>query len=59
MVSSDLKGERRHYTKCFTRLFIVDGCISLPVAISGFWVLPDLPEITRAWYLTKDVSLQS
>ena len=37
------------------RLFIVDGIISLPIALAGFVVLPDLPEITRARYLTKDV----
>ncbi|KAL2428807.1 Pantothenate transporter liz1 [Exophiala dermatitidis] len=33
-------------------LFVVDGIISLPVAISGFFLLPDVPEITRAWYFT-------
>jgi sugar phosphate permease len=33
-------------------LFIVDGIISLPIAISGFFLLPDVPEITRAWYFT-------
>ncbi|EXJ83621.1 hypothetical protein A1O1_07244 [Capronia coronata CBS 617.96] len=33
-------------------LFIVDGIISLPVAISGFFLLPDVPEITRAWYFS-------
>ncbi|KAF2809365.1 putative MFS transporter Liz1/Seo1 [Mytilinidion resinicola] len=34
-------------------LFIVDGIISLPVAIAGYFVLPDVPEISRPWYLTK------
>ncbi|KAJ9409616.1 hypothetical protein DTO045G8_2542 [Paecilomyces variotii] len=34
-------------------LFIVDGIISLPVALSGFFVLPDVPEISNPWYLTK------
>ncbi len=33
-------------------MFIVDGIISLPVALSGFVLLPDVPEITRAWYFT-------
>ena len=33
-------------------LFLVDGIISLPIAIAGFFVLPDVPEICRAWYLT-------
>lgn len=28
------------------RLFIVDGIITFPIAIAGFFVLPDLPETT-------------
>ncbi|KAJ4132480.1 hypothetical protein NW754_015297 [Fusarium falciforme] len=35
-------------------LFITNTIVSLPIAISGFFFLPDLPEITRVWYLTKD-----
>lgn len=35
-------------------LFIMDGVISLPIAIAGFFMLPDLPEITRAWYFNKE-----
>ncbi|THC96269.1 hypothetical protein EYZ11_004262 [Aspergillus tanneri] len=35
-------------------LFIVDGIISIPVALSGFFVLPDVPEISNPWYLSKD-----
>jgi MFS transporter, ACS family, pantothenate transporter len=30
-----------------SRLFIVDGIISLPIAIAGFCVLPDMPETTK------------
>lgn len=37
------------------RLFIVDGIISLPIALMGFIILPDVPEISNPWYLTKDV----
>lgn len=37
------------------RLFIVDGIISLPVALSGFFILPDVPEISNPWYLKKEV----
>jgi len=39
------------------RLFLVDGIISLPIALLGFIVLPDVPEISNPWYLTKDVRL--
>lgn len=34
----------------------MDGIISLPVAIAGFFLLPDLPEITRARYFNETVS---
>ncbi|KAJ5453526.1 uncharacterized protein N7458_004482 [Penicillium daleae] len=36
-------------------LFVIDGVISLPVAISGFFLLPDVPEISNPWYLSKEV----
>ena len=39
----------------FSRLFIIDGVISLPIAIAGFFVLPDVPEISKAFYFSKDV----
>ncbi|KAI1458486.1 MFS general substrate transporter [Annulohypoxylon moriforme] len=35
-------------------LFIINTIISLPIAIAGFFFFPDVPEITRAWWLTKD-----
>ncbi|KAL4927981.1 major facilitator superfamily domain-containing protein [Aspergillus undulatus] len=35
-------------------LFIIDGVISLPIALLGFIILPDVPEISNPWYLTKD-----
>lgn len=35
-------------------LFITNTIVSLPIAISGFFFLPDLPEITKVWYLTPD-----
>ena len=40
-------------------LFIIDGVISLPIAIAGFFVLPDVPEICRAPYLSKEVKQKS
>ena len=35
-------------------LFIMNAVVSLPIAASGFFFLPDLPEITKVWYLTPD-----
>ncbi|KAF2084657.1 putative MFS transporter Liz1/Seo1 [Saccharata proteae CBS 121410] len=35
-------------------LFIIDGAISLPVALAGFVVLPDLPEISKPFYLNRE-----
>ena len=37
------------------RLFIVDGIISLPIALAGFLFIPDVPETSRAFYLDSDV----
>jgi ACS family pantothenate transporter-like MFS transporter len=34
--------------------FIIDGLITLPVAIFGFLYFPDLPETTKASYLTRE-----
>lgn len=34
-------------------LFITNTVVSLPIAISGFFFMPDVPEITRVWYLTE------
>ncbi|KAF2167409.1 hypothetical protein M409DRAFT_66020 [Zasmidium cellare ATCC 36951] len=35
-------------------LFIMDGVISAPIALAGVFMIPDLPENSRAWYLRKD-----
>ncbi|KAH7324276.1 pantothenate transporter liz1 [Stachybotrys elegans] len=35
-------------------MYIVCGCMSLPVALSVWWLLPDLPHNTKAWYITED-----
>ena len=37
------------------RLFLVDGIISLPIALAGFLFIPDVPETSRAFYLNEDV----
>jgi MFS transporter, ACS family, pantothenate transporter len=36
-------------------LFVMDGIISLPIAIWGFFGLPDLPHNTRAFYFSQEV----
>ncbi|KAI8936465.1 hypothetical protein NX059_006871 [Plenodomus lindquistii] len=35
-------------------LFIVCGIISLPISFIGYWFIPDFPETTRAFYITKE-----
>ncbi|KAJ3575155.1 hypothetical protein NP233_g1289 [Leucocoprinus birnbaumii] len=35
-------------------LFIIDGIITLPIAIYGFLIFPDVPQTTKAFYLTKE-----
>ncbi|CAG8960544.1 hypothetical protein HYFRA_00008264 [Hymenoscyphus fraxineus] len=35
-------------------LFIMDGVISAPICLAGFFLIPDLPENTRAFYLTQE-----
>lgn len=38
-------------------LFIIDGCISLPIAILGFWMFPGLPASGKPWWLTEEEHL--
>ncbi|KAG5725367.1 Pantothenate transporter liz1 [Termitomyces sp. T112] len=33
-------------------LFIIDGVITMPIALYGFLIFPDLPTTTKAFYLT-------
>ena len=33
---------------------MVDGVISVPIALLGYVVLPDLPETSKAWYFTPE-----
>ncbi|KAJ9157315.1 Major facilitator superfamily [Pleurostoma richardsiae] len=35
-------------------LYIVCGCMTVPVGVAAFFFLPDTPYTTRAWYLTKE-----
>ena len=38
------------------RRFIIDGVITLPIALYGFLIFPDVPANTKAFYLTEEVS---
>ncbi|KIW17776.1 hypothetical protein PV08_04971 [Exophiala spinifera] len=35
-------------------LYIICGIISLPIGVMAFFFIPDFPETTRAFYITKD-----
>lgn len=35
-------------------LFIIDGSISLPIAIAGYFLFPGLPTSPRIWWLKED-----
>ena len=36
--------------------FIIDGIITLPIALYGFFVFPNTPTTTSAFYLSEKVS---
>ncbi|KAF2185108.1 MFS general substrate transporter [Zopfia rhizophila CBS 207.26] len=42
----------RHGFAGWQWLFIVDGVISLPIALAGYFFLPDVPEISKPFYLS-------
>lgn len=46
----------RHGLAGWRWLFIMDGVISVPIAIWGLFGLPDHPHNTRAFYWTNEVS---
>ncbi len=35
-------------------LFVMDGIISAPICLAGYFMMPDLPENCRAFYLNKE-----
>jgi MFS transporter, ACS family, pantothenate transporter len=35
--------------------FIIDGIITMPIALYGFLVFPDVPATTKAFYLSEEV----
>ncbi|RDW63694.1 hypothetical protein BP6252_11239 [Coleophoma cylindrospora] len=44
----------RHGIAGWRWLFIMDGVISVPIALWGFFGIPDLPHTTKAFYLNAD-----
>lgn len=47
----------RHGLAGWRWLFILDAIISVPVAIWGFFGLPDTPHTTRAFYWSSEVGI--
>jgi hypothetical protein len=37
----------------------MDGVISLPIALAGYFMYPDFPHNTRAWYINENVRAMS
>lgn len=37
------------------RRFIIDGVITMPIALYGFLVFPDVPTTTKVFYLSDEV----
>uniref|UniRef100_A0A093V5M0 Pantothenate transporter FEN2 n=1 Tax=Talaromyces marneffei PM1 TaxID=1077442 RepID=A0A093V5M0_TALMA len=50
-VSQNVAGMFSGYIQAGLWLFIFDGIISLPIAIWGFWAIPDQPKDSKAWWL--------
>jgi len=46
---------RSSHSICFS--FVIDGVITLPIAIYGYLIFPDIPRTTKAFYLTKEVNV--
>jgi ACS family pantothenate transporter-like MFS transporter len=44
----------KHVITAWRWVFIVDGCITILVAIYGFIFFPDTPETTTAFYFTEE-----
>ncbi|CZT09539.1 related to transporter protein [Rhynchosporium graminicola] len=44
----------RHGLPGWKWLFIMDGVISIPIAVWGYFGIPDLPHTTKAFYLSAD-----
>ncbi|WVQ78917.1 hypothetical protein IAT38_001008 [Cryptococcus sp. DSM 104549] len=42
----------RHGMAGWRWLFIIDGLISIPIAVAGYWLIPDTPNTSRALWLS-------
>jgi hypothetical protein len=38
-------------------LFILDGCISLPIAFIGFLLFPGIPAAKKPWWMTEEAAV--
>lgn len=50
---------KRHDLTGINDRFIIDGIITLPIALYGFLVFPNVPATTKAFYLSEEVRLRS
>jgi hypothetical protein len=39
------------------RLFVIDGIITVPIALVGFVIFPGLPQGKRIWWMREDEQL--
>lgn len=42
-------------TVVYYRSFLINGAIAFPMALAGYFIIPDVPEITNSWFLTEKV----
>ncbi|KAJ9192173.1 hypothetical protein DTO164E3_8509 [Paecilomyces variotii] len=63
MVSGYLMAGVHHLTgvggyKGWQWSFLINGAIAFPMALAGYFIIPDVPEITNSWFLTeKEISI--
>lgn len=50
-----LGGEKISRSSILMARFIIDGIITVPIALYGFLVFPGLPRTTKAFYLSQEV----
>lgn len=45
------------HTNFFAGLFIIDGIITIPIALLGFLIMPDLPTTTKPSFIFTEADL--